>query len=88
MTHNPFLPWPQGVAPAADTAWSGKTDRASELARATGRGAIGVGLSAFSFFWRQQSWFLLPALLVLVVLGMLFFFVQGSALAPMIYTLF
>lgn len=88
MPHNPFLPWPDGVAPAGDTAWKSKTDRASELLRASGRGAIRVGLSAFSFFWRQQNWFLFPALLVLVVLGMLFFFVQGSALAPMIYTLF
>lgn len=40
------------------------------------------------FFVRRGYFFLLPALLVVVLLGIALFFLQTSALAPFIYTLF
>ncbi len=43
----------------------------------------------FWYFLRQRKKFwLLPILLVLVVIGSLLIFAQGSALAPFIYTVF
>ena len=43
-------------------------------------------------FWRflkvRKKWWLTPVVLILVLLGALVLFAQGSALAPFIYTLF
>ena len=43
----------------------------------------------FAGFLRERKRFwLLPLFLVLLVLGLLVFFTQGSALAPLIYSIF
>jgi hypothetical protein len=43
-------------------------------------------------FWQymktRKKWWLLPVLVVLVLIGVLLVFAQGSALAPFIYTVF
>jgi len=43
-------------------------------------------------FWEfmkvRKKWWLLPIIVVMVLLGSLLFFAQGSALAPFIYTIF
>jgi hypothetical protein len=43
-------------------------------------------------FWKyigvRKKYWMLPVMLIMVVLGWLLFFAQGSALAPFIYTLF
>jgi hypothetical protein len=43
-------------------------------------------------FWQymktRKKWWLLPVLVVLVLIGFLLVFAQGSALAPFIYTVF
>jgi len=36
----------------------------------------------------RRKWWLLPIIVVMVVLGTLIVFAQGSALAPFIYTIF
>jgi hypothetical protein len=36
----------------------------------------------------RKKWWLLPILLILVPLGLLLVFAQGSAFAPFIYTIF
>ena len=36
----------------------------------------------------RKKWWLLPIVLVMVVVGALLVFAQGSALAPFIYTIF
>jgi hypothetical protein len=36
----------------------------------------------------RKKWWLLPILLVMVMVGVLLVFAQGSALAPFIYTIF
>ena len=43
-------------------------------------------------FWQflkvRKKWWLLPIILVMVLVGALLVFAQGSALAPFIYTIF
>ena len=43
-------------------------------------------------FWRflkvRKKWWLLPIIVVMVLVGALLVFAQGSALAPFIYTIF
>jgi hypothetical protein len=43
-------------------------------------------------FWQymktRKKWWLLPVLVVLILIGFLLVFAQGSALAPFIYTVF
>jgi hypothetical protein len=49
-------------------------------------------LSIFGELWRfmrvRKKWWLGPIIGMLVLLGLLLVFTQGSALAPFIYTLF
>ena len=42
----------------------------------------------FGFLWKQKLWWLIPALTVLLVFGLLLLFAQSTPLAPFIYTLF
>ena len=48
--------------------------------------------SLFTEFWDflkvRKKWWLLPIIVVMVLLGSLLVFAQGSALAPFIYTIF
>lgn len=49
-------------------------------------------ISILSEFWDflkvRKKWWLTPIIVVLVLLGALIVFTQGSAVAPFIYTLF
>ena len=46
-------------------------------------------LREFWLFLRvRKKWWLLPIIVVMVLLGTLLVFAQGSALAPFIYTIF
>ena len=40
------------------------------------------------FLKKEKKWFLTPLLLVLILIGLFFVFVQGSAFAPLLYTIF
>ena len=40
------------------------------------------------FLWERKLWWMIPMFLVFFALGLLLVFAQGSALAPLIYTLF
>ena len=42
----------------------------------------------WSFLKVRKKWWLLPVFVVLVLVGLLLVFAQGSALAPFIYTIF
>ena len=48
--------------------------------------------SLISEFWQflkiRKKWWLLPIMVVMVMVGALLVFAQGSALAPFIYTIF
>jgi len=49
-------------------------------------------LGMFGEFWAfmrvRKKWWLLPIIIVMVLVGALLVFAQGSALAPFIYTIF
>jgi hypothetical protein len=49
-------------------------------------------LSLFGEFWAflrvRKKWWLVPIIVVMLLVGMLLVFAQGSALAPFIYTIF
>jgi len=42
----------------------------------------------WSFMKARKKWWLLPIIVVMVAVGALLVFAQGSALAPFIYTIF
>jgi len=42
----------------------------------------------WAFMRARKKWWLLPLILMLVVVGALLVFAQGSVLAPFIYTIF
>ncbi len=48
----------------------------------------GVLLELWQFVRARRKWWLAPLILVMVLVGTLLVFAQGSALAPFIYTIF
>lgn len=42
----------------------------------------------WAYMRERKKWWLLPIILVMVLIGMLLVFAQGSVLAPFIYTIF
>ena len=40
------------------------------------------------YIYKRRKFFLIPALFILIVIGTLFVIVEGTAVAPLIYTLF
>ena len=42
----------------------------------------------WAFMAERKKWWLLPVILVMLIVGTLLIFAQGSALAPFIYTIF
>jgi len=49
---------------------------------------MGLMNELWHYMRERKKWWLLPVIIVMVVLGMLLIFAQGSALAPFIYTIF
>lgn len=51
-------------------------------------GKAGIILELWDFMKVRKKWWLGPIVFMLLLLGLLLVFTQGSALAPFIYTLF
>jgi hypothetical protein len=51
-------------------------------------GKMGFLKELWGFMRTRKRWWLLPIIIILVLLGVLIVFTEGSALAPFIYTLF
>jgi len=51
-------------------------------------GRLSLLVELWAFMRVRKKWWLGPIFLMLLLLGMLVVFTQGSALAPFIYTLF
>ncbi len=49
---------------------------------------VSIVKELFAYMSARKKWWLLPIILILVLLGGLLVLVQGSALAPFIYTIF
>jgi hypothetical protein len=52
------------------------------------KGRMGIIGELWSFMKVRKKWWLGPIIFMLLLLGLLIVFTQGSALAPFIYTLF
>ena len=50
--------------------------------------AYGVIAELWAFMRERKKWWLLPVIAVLLMVGLLLAFAQGSVLAPFIYTFF
>jgi hypothetical protein len=51
-------------------------------------GKLGILKEFWDFLKVRKKWWLTPIVLVMVLLGALIVFSQGSALSPFVYTLF
>ena len=51
-------------------------------------GQFGLVREFWAFMRVRKKWWLLPIIVVMLVVGSLLVFAQGSALAPFIYTIF
>ena len=49
---------------------------------------LGILKEFWGFLMERKKWWLLPIIIMLVILGLLIIFTEGSAIAPFIYTLF
>ena len=49
---------------------------------------LGILKELFSFLWRNKLWWMIPMIIVFILLGILIWFAQSSAVVPFIYTLF
>jgi len=49
---------------------------------------MGLVGELWGFMRERKKWWLLPVIVVMVIVGALLVFAQGSALAPFIYTIF
>jgi hypothetical protein len=49
---------------------------------------MGLVSELWAFMRVRKKWWLLPVIIVVVLVGSLLIFAQGSALAPFIYTIF
>jgi hypothetical protein len=88
---SPFFTW-DGPAPRVKTGWQPLTDspvhkvaRGSQKLRS--RSLLWLFFDTLAFFSRRGHYLLLPVLILLLVLGLILFFVQSSVLAPFIYTI-
>ncbi|MFC1667167.1 DUF5989 family protein [Candidatus Omnitrophota bacterium] len=52
------------------------------------KGRVKIVGELFSFLWERKLWWMIPIVGVLLLLGLLIFFTQSSAVVPFIYTLF
>jgi competence protein ComGC len=48
----------------------------------------GLARELWAYMRERKKWWLVPILVVLLLVGLLLVFAQGSALAPFIYTVF
>jgi drug/metabolite transporter superfamily protein YnfA len=54
----------------------------------TARGRVSIAGELLAYLWRRKLWWMIPMVTILALFGLLLVFMQGSALAPFIYTLF
>ncbi len=51
-------------------------------------GKLNTVLGLLEFLWVRKSWWLLPIVIMLIIVGALIIFSQSSAISPFIYSLF
>lgn len=56
--------------------------------RSAVRENLATARELLTFIWRGRTWWLTPIVVVILLLSFLVLFLEGSAVAPFIYTLF
>jgi hypothetical protein len=87
----PFYTWDQSFVPEVASGWEPIPLRAVAHASpitTRRRSLLMLLVSTVGFFYDRGHYFVLPILILLLILGIVLFFVQGSVLAPFIYTIF
>lgn len=51
-------------------------------------GKLNAFFGLLEFLWVRKSWWLLPIVIMLIIVGVLILFGQSSAISPFIYSLF
>jgi hypothetical protein len=49
---------------------------------------LGIMRELLQFFWERKLWWMIPLVVVILLLGLVIVFTQGTAVAPFVYTLF
>jgi hypothetical protein len=49
---------------------------------------LGIMGELLQFFWERKLWWMIPLVVVILLLGLVIVFTQGTAVAPFVYTLF
>lgn len=86
----PFYHWDDSL-PAELVGWEGLENTASEATVSQGernRSLVAIFGATLALFVQRRNFVAVPVIILLLVLGLVFYFVQTSALAPFIYTLF
>ncbi len=85
----PILAW-NSVPPLNAEGWRKKTIETTggRIAARGRQSPLRLGVSVLAFFLKRKQFWLVPALVLLLVLGLLVFLVQSSAIAPFLYPLF
>jgi hypothetical protein len=84
-----FVGWTDH-APESETTWQAidlTEDSEVGAAHSPSRGYALLLASVIAFFFRRGNYLLIPIVILLIILGLVLFFVQNSALAPFIYPL-
>ena len=86
----PFYNWDDSP-PAELVGWEGLENTAFEAIVSQGernRSLVAIFGATVALFAQRRNYLAIPVIVLLLVLGLVFYFVQTSALAPFIYTLF
>jgi len=87
----PFYRWQGAQIPDITSAWQKKITVVDHRLASTSAKRLPVLLQIFaviSYFIKHGHYIYLPILLILLILGLLLFFLKSSSLAPFIYTIF
>ena len=90
-TSHPFHGW-DITPPSLTTGWEALPEFtvqavANRSMMSGSRSPVWLLLETLAFFARRGHYLLLPVLVLLLLLGLILFFVQSSVLAPFIYTI-
>lgn len=85
-----FIRW-SDAPPAGTSAWQPVLEQPGEASHrlsGSSHSLLYLAVGVLAFFIRRGNYLLVPILIVLLIVGLALYFVQSSALAPLIYTLF
>jgi hypothetical protein len=88
--HHGFVRWTD-TPPEGTTAWQPVLEEVDQTPRgrsSASRSLLLLAIGVLAFFIRRGQYLLVPILILRLILGLVLYFVQTSALAPLIYTLF